>query len=142
MAFNSSEDTFSDCEKQEIDNHLTIYSWEISTDGVEFYPQNSGSTFISPQLQVLQPVYLQPGLYVRCKAQAVNGTGVKGYFRTSQPVELSLEHYNCYQQENGNEFQAKLSSYESFMAADQVYYYLGQSTTNVLIIHFFLAART
>ena len=127
VAFNSSRDTLSDCERQEIDNHLTIYSWEISTDGVEFFPQNSGSTLISPQLQVLQPVYLQPGLYVRCKAQAVNGTGEKGYFRISQPVELSLERYNCYQQEKGNEFQVKLSSYESFTAADQVH--LGLSTT-------------
>ena len=56
---------------------------------------------------------------MRCTAQAVDSTGVRGYSRTSLPVELTRERYGCYQHSEG-QLQATLSTYDSFVAADEV----------------------
>lgn len=122
--FNSSDDTLSECKSQKIDNRLTSYSWEIATEeGAEFWqPLQSGAVLDSFKCQqLLYPLFLRPGLYVRCTAQAVDNNGVRGYSRTSLPVQLKLQQNNsCYKESSGAGLQAKLSSYQSFMAEEKV----------------------
>lgn len=122
-AFNSSDAYNTSCKSQNIDNNLTIYTWEVSTQlDKAFQPLRFNSIFTSSVSKELQPVYLQPHLYVRCTAQAVNSTGARGYKRTSEVVQLRKQRYSCYGKESGaDKIQATITSYERFVAADQVF---------------------
>lgn len=114
-----------DCQHQQIDNTKTIYSWETSTDGGSSFNTVSASTiFTSPYSRVLQTLYLAPGVFVRCRVQAVDHSGRKGYWRESEAVRTGEKKYSCYgddeEEEEGSFMTATLTSYESYRASDQV----------------------
>ena len=84
-----------------------------------FRAVNSTSTFTLPNPQELQTVYLNPNLYVRCIVWPVDNAGTKGYPRISTTVQLTRQYYDCYEDESVLE--GKISTYDAFTAADEVY---------------------
>lgn len=80
------------CNKHGINNNLTIYEWEISYDSGPFIPLIYSTFFSSSHSQVLDEFYLIPGSRVRCKTTAVDATGVAGYKRPSQALEIPVEN--------------------------------------------------
>lgn len=100
-------------------NNLTVYSWEVSVENdTQFRTLDTSSVFTLTQSRELPSAYLQPNLFVRCRAQAVNVTGNKGYSRTSVPVQLTQQHYSCYR--DGGVLSGTLSSYKGFEGRNQV----------------------
>lgn len=80
------------CNTHGIDNSLTVYQWEIVYNASSFVPVVYSTFFASPHTQILDEFYLSPGSRVRCKATAVDMTGVAGYKRPSQAVEILKEN--------------------------------------------------
>ena len=108
------------CRQQNISNRHTLYTWELSTDNLNYSAVEFDSIFTSAHQRQLETVYLQPNIYVRCKVWAVNQSGVVGYSRTSEAVLLSQQHHQCYQEEGRRKIEAKITSYETFSAHDEV----------------------
>lgn len=82
-----------ECTRQGIDRSRTRFIWETSTDGSHFMRLQQDTLFTVTQGQVLDPVYLERGLFVRCTALAVDVNGVGGYSRVSRPVQLTrIQH--------------------------------------------------
>lgn len=112
------------CQQQLINNSRTVYLWEVSVDeGVNFYVLNASSVFTSPDSRELQTLYLDPGMYVRCRVKAVDQEGQGVYWRTSETVLLNSTRYQCYsadlEKEKGEHI-GFLTSYNSFGAFEQV----------------------
>ena len=80
------------CSIHGIDNSLTVYQWEIVYNASSFVPMVYSTFFASPNTQILDEFYLSLGSRVRCKATAVDVTGVAGYKRPSQTVEILEEN--------------------------------------------------
>ena len=133
------------CQEQGIANDRTVYTWEVShAANASFHPLREDSMFTSTDSQQLQTAYLQLDLYVRCRAQAVDHAGVKGYSQTSDALQLSRQRYECNGQEQVGEIRGQLSTYEGFVGADEVSVIavaIGQGTRTVepfRITHFVL----
>jgi hypothetical protein len=105
---------------QGIANENSIYTWEVSLTNTTFHPLRLDSIFTSTASPELQTAYLQPGLYVRCTAQAVNHAGVKGYSRTSEVVQLNEQRYQCSSQEQTGGIHGTISTYQGFEGVDEV----------------------
>ncbi len=112
------------CQEQSIANSLTLYSWEVSMerDSLSFERLQSSSILTSCEERELQTAYLQPNIFIRCLAQAVDGKGILGYSRTSHPVQLLDQQYNCYEGEGqkGGGAEGTISTYDGFTANDEV----------------------
>ncbi len=67
--------------------------------------------------EILDTFYLKSGLYVRCLAQAVSLSGVRGHTRTSRAVLLGGKRYSC---DGRGETAAELTSYSSFGSHSEV----------------------
>ena len=80
------------CNIHGIDNSLTVYQWEMVHNASSFVPMVYSTFFASPHTQILDEFYLSAGSRVRCKATAVDVTGVAGYKRPSQAVEMLEEN--------------------------------------------------
>ena len=63
----------------------------MAFNGSLFVPMVYSTFFASPHTQILDEFYLLPGSRVRCKATAVDMTGVHGYKRPSQALEILKE---------------------------------------------------
>ena len=105
------------CHSEDISHENTIYYWEISLDGAVFHLIQQNTMFTNTSNQTLDTVYLKPNVLVRCSAQAVNRTGVKGHVRISNAMNTSME-FGCNGHENSME--ATMSSYSGFKGKDEV----------------------
>ena len=88
-----------------------MFSWEVSTDGVNFTTLEHTTALTNTHSEILETFYLKSGLYVRCLAQAVSLTGVRGHTRTSRAILLGGKRYSC---DGSGEKVAELTSYSSF----------------------------
>ena len=82
-------------------------------------PVELDTLLVGSHLQSLEPVYLEPDLFVRCVTRAVDASGVRGYARTSQPVRLTKKYGSCMDEEE-EVFNVSLSSYELFSGSSEV----------------------
>ena len=79
------------CHDQQIDSDHTLYTWFISTpdEPLVYHAVDRATIFTAFDGKVLEPVYLNRSVNVRCQAQAVTGLGTQGGSRTSESVHLS-----------------------------------------------------
>lgn len=111
------QDMFSGaCESENINHEKTVYHWEMSYDGTTFHRILQSTIFTSVNSQILETVYLQPNIFVRCFAQAVDHNGTLGHTRLSSAVFVSM-YYGCH---GDAELGATLSSYRDFAGLDEV----------------------
>ena len=99
------------CAAQNITQESAVFSWEVSTDGVNFTTLEHTTALTNTHSEILDTFYLKSGLYVRCLAQAVSLTGVRGHTRTSRAISLGGKRYSC---DGSGEKVAELTSYSSF----------------------------
>lgn len=105
------------CAAQNITQETTVFSWEISRDGINFTALEHATALTNTHSEILDTFYLKSGFYVRCLARAVSISGVRGHTRTSQAVFLGGKRYSC----NGRgETAAELTSYSSFGGQSKV----------------------
>lgn len=105
------------CAQQNISQETAVFSWEISRDNINFTALEHTTAVTNTHSEILDTFYLKSGLYVRCLAQAVSITGVRGHTRTSKAVFLGGERYSC----NGSGGRgAILTSYSSFGGQNKV----------------------
>ena len=81
-------DYSTECQRQQINHSLTHYQWELSHDAISWTLVELETAFTSVHGQVLETVYLEEGLYVRCSAHAVDNFHTQGYSRTSTAIQL------------------------------------------------------
>ena len=110
-----------ECLRQPIDPAHTVYQWELSLNGTDFSPVRLNTVFTTSQSRILQPVYLQPGMLVRCSTRAVDRDHTRGYSRTSHPSQLSQQQL-C--EGRSGDQEALLVSYPVFSGAPEVCQYL------------------
>lgn len=108
------------CWEQGIANDKTLYTWEVSDNGVVYSPLEFNSIFTSVHQRQLETVYLKANVSVRCRVQAVDQAGTLGYSRTSKGVLLSQQYHQCYSEEGVAPGRTKITSYETFAAHDEV----------------------
>ena len=116
----TTEENWNICQEQKIVEEWTVYTWEQSTDNIHYSPLTFNSIFTSTQQRQLETVYLQPSVYIRCKVQAVNESGVHGHSRTSEGVLLSQQYHRCSQERWADTQHAKITSYKTFTGHDEV----------------------
>lgn len=72
--------------------------------------------FTSSASQLLSPIYLRANVWIKCVAEAVDMSGVKGYSRTSSALRLGNERF----QKSYVNVEAKFVTYNSFQGNDKV----------------------
>ena len=78
------------CRDQQIDSSLTEYTWYTSSDETfNYQPVQQATIFTSSKGKMLESVYLNQGMYVRCSVKAVTTSGTLGGIRHSSGVFLS-----------------------------------------------------
>lgn len=77
------------CIDQQIASSVTKYTWYVSSNGLDYHPIRQATIFTSSDGKVLEPVYLNQSIYVRCSARAVTTSGTQGGTRHSTGVRLS-----------------------------------------------------
>ena len=105
------------CAEQNISQETAVFSWEVSRDNMNFTAIEHKTVLTNTHSEILDTFYLKSGLYVRCSAQAVSLTGVRGHTRTSRAILLGGERYSC---SGSDEKGAELTSYSSFGGHSQV----------------------
>ena len=106
-----------ECSRQHIDTSRTQFIWEVSKNGKQFTRLHQDTLFTSTRRRVLDPVYLEQGLHVRCIATAVDRNGVRGYSRVSRPVQL-IRKQRCFRRTGVH--LATLTSYPGFRGRKDV----------------------
>lgn len=106
-----------ECRQQQINPAHTVYKWELSLNGTDFHHVMLDTVFTSSKSRVLQPVYLEPGMFVRCSAWAVGRDHTRGHSRSSHPSQLSDQQL-C--EGRGSEEEALLVSYPHFSGTAEV----------------------
>ena len=81
----------SECNRQQIALELTEYEWEMSRDGIHFTSIELDTLFTSVHGKVLEPVYMEMGIWIQCRVTAVDTSEVKGYSRVSSPVFINKQ---------------------------------------------------
>ena len=109
----------SECQRQQIDVSRTKYAWDISYDGENFRELGLDTVTTSTHASVLESVYLDRGLYVRCRVSAVDYSNVEGYSRTSN-VMLLNNTYTTTCSTNNSTLQARMTSYLEYSGQRQV----------------------
>lgn len=100
-----------------IDLTKSIFMWEYSLDNHKFHLLNTNTTLSLVNSEFLDPVYLQPQMYVRCSCIPVDRDGGQGHHRTSEVVSLA-DDQSCIM--NDMNIAMELSSYGSFAGNSQV----------------------
>ena len=84
------------CRDQQIDSSLTKYTWFLSfppaspqSRVLNYQPVQQATVFTAFDGKVLEPVYLNRSMYVRCSVQAITRQGTQGGTRHSEGVYLS-----------------------------------------------------
>ena len=133
------------CNIHGIDNSLTVYQWEIVYNRSSFVPMVYSTFFASPHTQILDEFYLLPGSKVRCKATAVDVTGVAGYKRPSQALEIPEENQTQCSNSIG-EFTAEFHPSSPFTGQSQVshcyYYYYNNRYKRLGLLMYYLVNIT
>lgn len=95
-------------------------------DGNQFTSFNKSLVFANIHSQILEPIYLKPGMHVRCTSVPFSCEGIEGYPRTSNVVVLSRNQHNCSFGQGGQERQGRreitviLNSYDAFAGRNEV----------------------
>lgn len=112
------------CNRQNISTEDSVYSWEYSLDGEFFKDINTSLAISNIHSQFLEPIYLEPGMYVRCTCLPVNKEKVKGHPRTSNPIYLNKTLHDCRIGQEAleiHEHKVTLTSYDAFSGQNEVF---------------------
>lgn len=111
-----------ECTQQDINPLSTNYKWEWSNDSINFHLITQDTILTKANAKVLQPPYFRKGVWLRCKTQAVDSSGIRGYTRTSLPLllDLTAEGDQCQERDNGMNIEAHLNSYDGYRGHPEV----------------------
>ena len=91
----------------------------MSRDGIHFTSIELDTLFTSVHGKVLEPVYMEMGIWIQCRVTAVDISDVRGYSRVSSPVFINKQFSPCCNNNNIT-INATISSYKTFSGQNEV----------------------
>ena len=91
----------------------------MSRDGIHFTSIELDTLFTSVHGKVLEPVYMEMGIWIQCRVTAVDTSEVTGYSRVSSPVFINKQFSSSCNNDNIT-INATITSYQTFSGQNEV----------------------
>ena len=111
-----------DCKN--IDMARSIFVWEYSLDKHDFHAFTTNTSLTNVNSEFLNPIYLQPGMFVRCSCVPVGKDHSRGHPRASDLVRLNASSCVGNVPRKEQRVEMRMNSYSSFAAKNEVSYLL------------------